>query len=142
MDNNLQTNNQRPGIGAGIITLAVLTFIGGAISLFSGFATLGNLDQINKLSAQFGGPTTSSTEVIIGLIVSAINVISFILILCWKKFGVYLYFGSVILSLIISFINLSKLSSSTGYGFIGILISLIFPIILIVFLKSKFKYFT
>ncbi|MHC1681990.1 MAG: hypothetical protein AB6733_03415 [Clostridiaceae bacterium] len=142
MDNNLQTNNQRPGIGAGIITLAVLIFIFNAITLVTTFGTLSNLDEINRLSAQYGGPTTSSTQIIINLVICAINIISFILILLWKRIGVYLYFGAVILGLVISFINLSKLGALAGFGFIGVAIGLIIPILLIVFLKSKFKYFT
>lgn len=139
MEHDFENNIEGKKLGGGIITLAVITFVFSAIGIVSSIITLLNLDNVNKTLESLGSVPISSTTLIISLIVSIIGVLGFILILLWKKIGIYLYYASIVLSLITTFINTKDFSAFTILGFV---ISLIIPVLLAIFLKNKFKFFT
>lgn len=142
MEQSIENTIEKKKLGGGIITLAVLTFIGTAFSIFINVNSLRTLDTTNKILQESGLTTISSTQLIISIIVSVISTVGFILILCWKKVGVYLYYASFVLGLITSIISLSSNSGMVLFGYIGIAVSVIIPILLAIFLRKRFKYFT
>lgn len=139
MEQNFENTIEQKKLGGGIITLAVITFILSAIGILSSIFTLLNLDKMNQSLESMGVATISSTTLIISLTISTIGVIGFILILLWKKIGVYFYYASTVLSIITTFINTKDFSI---YTYAGLVVGLIIPILLAIFLRNKFKYFT
>ncbi|MHC1685338.1 MAG: hypothetical protein AB6733_20765 [Clostridiaceae bacterium] len=141
MEQNFENTNEKKKLGGGIITLAVLTFIGTAISLFTNINGLSSLDTTNKILQEAGLTTISSTQLIMNIVVSVVSTLGFILILRWNKIGVYLYYASFVLGLIVSFISLSSDNGLGGFVYFKIAFSLIIPILLAIFLRNKFRYF-
>lgn len=141
MEQNFENTGEKRKLGGGIITLAVLTFIGAIISLFTNINALSSLDATNKILQQSGLATISSTQLIMSIVVSVVSALGFILILRWKKIGVYLYYASFVLGVIVNFISLGSNNGSGGFVFFTIAFSLIIPILLAIFLRNKFRYF-
>lgn len=141
MEQDFGNGIEKKKLGGGIIALAVLTFIGAVISLFSNIYSLISLDATNKILQDAGYPAMTSTQFIISIVVSVISAAGFILILRWKKLGVYLYYAAFVLGLAVSIMNISASGAMAAFGYIGIGVSLIIPILLAIFLRNKFKYF-
>lgn len=139
MEHDFENTIENKKLGGGIIALAVITFVFSAFGILGAIISLINLDNINNTLESVGTAPISSTSLIISLIISLIGVLGFILILLWKKIGIYLYYASIILSLITTFINTKDFSVFTV---LGIAVSLIIPVLLAIFLKNKFKFFT
>lgn len=142
METGYEGTIEKKKLGGGIITLAVLTFVFNGLGIIASGVTLSVLDTINKTSESLGMPTLSSTEIIIGIIVAIIGVVGFILILFRKKLGVYLYFASIVLNIIINIMSIASGKPTSALTYIGMAVGLIIPILLAVFLRKKFKYFT
>lgn len=132
MDNNLQTNNERPTIGAGIITLSVLHFIG----IF--FVCVGVVLSFTFKDAiqQYSGVSFTETTIILTLVIELVLLAALILLLRRKKLGVYLYYTVAVLSLA------NNIIFSGGFSIANIITPLVLPIIMFFFIKNKFKYFT
>ncbi|KHD38500.1 membrane protein [Clostridium acetobutylicum] len=124
-------NENDSKVGAGIITISVLHFIGAAFTLIGSLILLGAKDNINNILAQSGqsASTVTNTSIAISLVLVIVLVIGVILILKKKALGVYLYFLSEIISIIYSIVH-------SGFSFM-IILSLILPILMAVFIYQK-----
>lgn len=134
----MEDKNNTEKLGGGIITLCVLTLIGFVFSLLAYLTMLFGKDALIELYNSMGVdastiiPDTAVT--IVSLIISIVIAISVILILMKKSIGVYAYFVAEIISIIASII----LSGFTVFSFV---ISLIFPILMAVFISKKKEVF-
>lgn len=113
-------------IGAGIITMSILIFVGSAFAIFGGIINLAMGDSINQIMLE-GGTIDQSmlptkTDYIISLVTSILSVIFVILILMKKKVGVFAYFGLYILSSVYGLIS----NGITSLGLVSIGINLAF----------------
>lgn len=123
-------NTQPQKLGAGIITVSIIYFI---IVIFGTLGLIVLLTQKDTLIKQGVPITLSTNQIIIGLILQLILIISIILILFKKSIGVYSYFTITILSLI---------NTVMDNGFhLTILLSLILPILMAIFINKKRKLF-
>lgn len=131
---NIEENRR---IGAGIITMSVLYFIGQAFLLISVIINLAFRDQISDFLKQAGTPVDTeitTTQLVITIILSIIIIIAIILILLKKPIGAFIFIGIEILSFIYSAI-VSGVNIFTPLG-------LIFPGLMVFFLyKKKDVYF-
>ncbi|WP_411168296.1 hypothetical protein ACH36K_14365 [Clostridium sp. MB05] len=92
---------EKKKLGAGIITISILYFIGLGFTLLGSIINLLFKDQTNKILAETGtGVQVTTAQILITLITSAIIIISVVLILCRKSIGVILFFATQILSIV------------------------------------------
>ncbi|MDZ7543345.1 hypothetical protein GNF83_19635, partial [Clostridium perfringens] len=83
---------EKKKLGAGIITISILYFIGLGFTLLGSIINLLFKDQTNKILAETGtGVQVTTAQILITLITSAIIIISVVLILCRKSIGVILF---------------------------------------------------
>ncbi|CDM67608.1 putative membrane protein [Clostridium bornimense] len=119
-------------LGGGIITISVLTLVGFAFNLISYLAMLIMGDSLNEMysSMGLGNIIPSTSTLVVSLILSIIIGVSTILILMKKSIGVYGYFIGEVLSIISSIIF-------TGFSLFGLIISLIFPVLMFIFIYKR-----
>jgi len=123
-------DTQSQKLGAGIITISIIHFIGG---IFSILGTIVLLTQKDTLIKQGIPVILSTNQIIINLILQLILIIAIILILFKKSIGVYCYFTITIISIINSIMD-------SGFQWI-IIVSLILPILLAILINKKKKLF-
>lgn len=130
------SNNEK--LGGGIITLCILTLIGFAISLLGYTAMLFGRDALIDLYNSMGIDATALIPVtsilIVELIVSIAIGVSAILILMKKSVGVYAYFVAEIIAIIESIVF-------NGFSIGSLILSLIFPILMAIFISKKKEIF-
>lgn len=122
-------------IGGGIITLAVLHFITSAFALLGAIASLGisGNDEFQKqlTSLNVDYSTLSTGNIVFqSIILRILLVVSLILILNKNKIGIYGYYLFVIASILSTIIF-------NGFNILSIIISLIFPILIGIFISKK-----
>lgn len=124
-------NEQNLKVGAGIITISILHFIG-AFFTFIGYVFMyAYKDKIMNILAQSGQSTAmpSTSSIAINLILEIILVVGLILILNKKNLGAYLYFLSEIVFIIYYII-------ASGFS-LSLLLYFILPIIMAIFIYKK-----
>lgn len=127
-------NNEQQKLGAGIITISVIHFIGAALSILSSvlFIVFGDAikDQMEKVgqSIEF-----TQSQMIAGLVLSVVLVIGVILILLKKTIGVYIYYVYFV-------INIAYTLISSGFR-LSILSSMLLPVLMGVFISQKKELF-
>jgi hypothetical protein len=128
-------NTQSRKLGAGIIIISIIQFIGVIFSVVGSILLFSSKDAIiNKL--QENGQNInilSNTQIIISLIFQLIIAVAIILILVKKSIGIYSYFTVVSINIIYSIIR-------AGFQW-TIIFSLIFPILMAIFINKKKKIF-
>ena len=127
----MEINNQK--LGGGIMTICILTLIGFVITLFSSITMLTGRDKIVESYKTLGLDTsiiTSTGQTVISLILSILIALSVILILMKKSIGIYGYFIVEIISIIASIIF-------SGFSILNIILSLIFPILMAIFISKR-----
>ena len=127
----MEINNQK--LGGGIMTICILTLIGFVFTLFSSITMLTGRDKIVESYKTLGLDTSlipSAGQTIIGLILSILIALSVILILMKKSIGIYGYFIAEIISIIASIIF-------AGFSILNIVLSLIFPILMAIFISKR-----
>ncbi len=130
MDNMINTENREKRVGAGIITMAVLYFIGQALTILGVIINLAFKDQINNFLLEAGtSADVNQTELLITLCIAVIITIAVILILLKKPIGAFAFIGIEILS----FVYKAIISGVTIYT----PLSLIFPGLMIFFIYKK-----
>lgn len=122
-------NTQSQKLGAGIITISIIQLIGAIFSVFGSIILFLSKDKIINELQKTGQSIASDTQITITLILQLLLAISVILILLKKSIGIYSYFTVVAISIIYSII-------STGFQWI-IILSLIFPILMAIFINKK-----
>ncbi|MDP4089827.1 MAG: hypothetical protein Q8930_11230 [Bacillota bacterium] len=123
-------NNQKPGIGAGIITVSIIHFVFSGIGLLIMLAAAAFQDTINStLEASGQTARLTSGQILLSIVFALILILSVILILLKKKIGVFIYFAFAILSPIYSIIT-------SGFSFL-IFLDFILPILMAVFISQK-----
>ena len=111
-------------VGAGILTLCILHFVG------AGFALLGSIALL-ALSATLLEETGSSTvSIVVSIFFIVANVIACIMLLIKQKIGVFLYYGVALLNLVSTF-------ALSGFSFLTLVLALIFPVLMGVFISKK-----
>ncbi|MBU3179721.1 hypothetical protein [Clostridium psychrophilum] len=126
-------NIQKPKVGAGIKTLAIIQLV------FSGFGLIGSImaffmtDATKAQLKTMGIPETSTSTLIIGLVLVIIVALGVILILMKKELGVYIYFVAEVANIMYTIV-------STGFK-PTILISLIIPVLMGIFIWKKKEIF-
>lgn len=128
-------NTEKQKLGAGIITVSIISLLSYVISIFSSINYLVNPASIPKIPEVEGLsiPTITTTTLTIGLIMSILSTLAIILILSKKALGIYLYYLMFIINLLYSLI----MNGFKVYIMIGILISLIFPILMGIFIYKR-----
>lgn len=131
----MEFEQENKKIGAGIITLSVLHFITSALTILGGIILLGvsvNDDLQKELTSLNVDLSTLNTGNIVFqcIILRIILVVSLILILNKNKIGIYGYYLFVIASII------SKIVFN-GFNISSIIMSLIFPILMGIFISKK-----
>ncbi|WP_300349395.1 hypothetical protein [Clostridium sp.] len=124
--------NKENKLGAGIITLSVLTIISVFITYFSNICLL--IPSVQNNLKQKGIPIEklglNKSIIVIGLISATILLISVILILMKKALGIYLYYLLFLANLIYSTVL-------HGFNIKSLIISIIFPALFGYFLYKK-----
>ena len=95
-------------LGVGINIIAWLYIVGGFIGTFSIIASLFFKDGINEIMAQTGQPQITDSmmpTLYISAIMGIIQLVATIMILRKSKIGVFVFFGTTILSTVYSFIT-------------------------------------
>ena len=131
----MEFEQENKKIGAGIITLSVLHFITSALTILGCIILLGvsvNDDLQKELTSLNVDLSTLNTGNIVFqcIILRIILVVSLILILNKNKIGIYGYYLFVIASII------SKIVFN-GFNISSIIMSLIFPILMGIFISKK-----
>lgn len=125
-------NDKQNKLGAGIITLSVLSILGVAITYLSNICFL--IPSVQEFYKQIGVPLEqlglNTTVIIISLISSTISLISIILILMKKALGIYIYYLLFIANLIYSIVLF-------GFSVKSLILSIIFPALFGFFLYKK-----
>ena len=127
----METTNQK--LGGGIMTICILTLIGFVFTLFSSITMLTGRDKIVESYKTLGLDTSlipSTGQTVISLILSILIALSVILILMKKSIGIYGYFIAEIISIIASIIF-------SGFSILNIVLSLIFPILMAIFISKR-----
>ncbi|NEU06342.1 MULTISPECIES: hypothetical protein [Clostridium] len=127
MENN-NVNDMK--LGAGIITMSVLTLIGSAFAVLGCVFQILFKDKIQQFSAGIEGAVLDPMTIAISLVMSLILVVSIILILRKKSLGVYIYGTIEIVSLIYNIIMSPE-------NIIWTLVGLIFPLLMGFFIYKK-----
>ena len=119
-------------LGAGIITLSVLHFIASALVIFSGIVLLcaGQISEVQKELAGLNSEISTGLIVFQFIILRIILIISLILLLKKNKIGVYGYYLFILITIISGIV-------SSGFNILNIAISLIFPILMGIFISKK-----
>lgn len=126
-------NKQSQKLGAGIITVSIIHFIGSIFSILGSIILFTSKDKIiNELQAN-GQNIASNTQITISLILQLILTIAIILILIKKSIGIYSYFTVIAINIIYSVI-------STGLQW-TVIFSLILPILMAIFINKKKELF-
>lgn len=107
--------NNKEGLGVGIITFSVISLISAIVlgGVFIGLVALGGKEVEGELF---------SVQVILQIVLFILSVVGIIFILRRRRFGVYLYFASWILSTVYSVVSEGFILSN-GYE---VLITLIY----------------
>ena len=122
-------------IGGGIITLSVLHFIASALVILGAVILIGvsgdsefqkQLASLNVDSSALSTGTIIFEDIILRILL----IVSLILILKKNKIGVYGYYLFVIASILSTIIF-------NGFDILSIIISLIFPILMGIFISKK-----
>ena len=122
-------------IGGGIITLSVLHFIASALVILGAVILIGvsgdsefqkQLASLNVDSSALSTGTIIFEDIILRILL----IVSLILILKKNKIGVYGYYLFVIASILSTIIF-------SGFDILSIIISLIFPILMGIFISKK-----
>ena len=121
-------------LGIGIIIITILMLLGSILGIVSdlGAMFLGDL-VVETYDGEVIQSTVSNSQLIIDIILRIIFLISAILIFMKKSLGIYCYFIVVIISIIASIIF-------NGFS-IAIISSLIFPILMAIFVARKREVF-
>jgi hypothetical protein len=123
-------------LGVGINIIAWLYVVGGVIGIFSTIGSIFFKDGINEIMVQAGQPQITDSMIsmlYISAIIGIIQLVATIMILRKSKIGVFVFFGTTILSTVYSFITQPVGISS----FIG----LILPVLLGLFIYKKKEVF-
>lgn len=128
-------NAQSQKLGAGIIIISVIQFISVLLSILGAILLLSSKNVIiNTLRANGQNINIlSNTQITINIIFQLMIAISIILILVKKSIGIYSYFTVVAINIIYSVI-------STSFQW-TIVFSLIFPILMAIFINKKKELF-
>lgn len=128
----MKTNNEK--LGAGIITISILSLITVVFGLIGGISILSTPREEFVKTYELAGldPATIPAvgQTIVSLILIIILGVSVILILMKKSVGVYGYFISQIISIISSIIF-------SGFSISNIVLGLILPILMAIFILKK-----
>lgn len=133
--------NDDQKVGGGIIAIAILTFIANFFGIIGNLVIIAMPDKIR--SVYEGNSLISSEQVdelvnmpsaVISLILSILLVVSLILLLQKKTIGVYGYFVIELVSIVVSIIF-------NGFSLLSLIMSLIFPIIMLCLVKGKTEVF-
>ncbi|PJI09680.1 MULTISPECIES: hypothetical protein [Clostridium] len=128
-------NENKPKLGGGIIALSVIQLIIYILMLIGTIFVYVSKDKIIEILNNSGTDTSaitkafSTTNLIIGLVLTLLLIIGIILILSRKVLGVYIYFLSILANLIVTIV-------SQGFS-AGILIQLILPVLTAIFIFQK-----
>ncbi|MDV4152722.1 hypothetical protein R0131_17985 [Clostridium sp. AL.422] len=129
----MQNTVERKTVGAGIITMSILDFLGQVIVILGCLINIFGADFMNSYYENMGLVNPSAeiniAEIFITLAISVIITVSVILILAKKPIGAYMFIGIEVLSLIYRVIT-SGISIFTPLG-------LIFPALMIFFIYKK-----
>ena len=130
-------NNQSQKLGAGIITVSVLHLIGAAFSILTMLVTYLNKGAVSSLltaeqASEFNS-ALSGSKAVITIILALALALGVILILLKKALGVYVYFTCIILSIVNSIIT-------SGFSWV-IIFSIIFPVLMAIFINKKKELF-
>jgi hypothetical protein len=127
-------NNEQQKLGAGIITVSIIHFIGSALSILTSVLFIVFGDVIKEEAEKLGQTLElSQSQMIIGLVLTVLLVIGVILILLKKTIGVYIYFAIVAINIIYSLV-------SSGFS-LSIITSMILPVLMGVFISQKKELF-
>lgn len=117
-------------IGAGIITISILTFIGGFFNIIGSLMFLLFKDSFKEAYKTLGIELPSDSTKIIFFVISILLVISTILLLMKNKIGVFGYFILQAISIIITI-------ATTGFSVMGLILDLILPVLMAIFVAQK-----
>ena len=128
----MEYDNSEERLGSGIITLSVLHFIMSFLSFVGAIIILiasSSIDFKNQLSS-INVNLNTTTIIFQNIILRIILVVSLILILRKNKFGIYGYFLFAIASIISTIVT-------SGFNILSIILSLVFPILMGIFMFKK-----
>lgn len=126
----MQNTVESKKVGAGIITMSVLDFIGQFFVILGSLSSIIFKDVMDSSLESMGIVSEVNTvELLITLAISVIITVSVILILFKKPIGAYMFIGIEVLSFIYKVIT-------TGFT-IATPVGLIFPALMIFFIYKK-----
>ncbi|MBU5455238.1 hypothetical protein [Caproiciproducens sp. MSJ-32] len=127
-------NSKSEKIGSGILIVSILQLIGSILSILGYISIILMRDQINKLNTLAGNEQITNGQIFILITITLVTVVGLILILAKKKLGIYIYYSSIITNIICNIIV-------SGINLLNISLSLILPILMMIFIiKKKYVY--
>ena len=122
-------NENENKVGAGILTLCILHFIGSVLGIFSVLFSAAVITP--ELASQSGISADSITASIIPtIIISILMVVACIMLLLKQKIGVFLYFFVVLANVIVTI-------ALSGFSPISLILALILPVLMTIFISKK-----
>jgi hypothetical protein len=126
-------NYEDQTLGGGIIAIAVLQLFFSVISIILLVSTYLYKDQLSQITGAEEVAKITLGQVTLNTLIVLLLLVGIILILFKKSIGIYIYFASVAINVIYTFIL-------NGFSF-SILISLILPVLMGVFINQKKELF-
>ena len=128
----MEYDDEENRLGGGIITLSVLHFIMSFLSIVGAIVllTAGSSSEFQEALGSLAADLSTGTIIFEDIILRIVLIISLILILRKNKIGVYGYFLFAIVSLIFTIVT-------SGFHIASIIVSLIFPILMAIFIAKK-----
>ena len=126
-------NIKKQKVGAGILTIAIITFIGSAFGLIGSIISMSDIDKTNAGLKSLNLPETTIFALVISLVFTAIITLAVILILMKKEIGIYIYFIAVVANIVYTVVV-------NGFKPIQIA-SFIMPVLMAIFIWKKKEVF-
>ena len=127
-------NVQKPKVGAGILTMAIIELVLMGFSLIGLVYSFFMTDAAKVQLKTMGIPETPTSTLVISLIITIIIILSIVLILMKKELGIYIYFIAEVASIVYSIVN-------NGFS-PWMLVSLIIPVLMGIFIWNKKEIFS
>lgn len=135
----MENNQENLELGGGIKAVSIIQIVLDSLGIISYLLFIAFKDQLIEIVKNAGQNTAAissitTSRIAISLIFAAIIIISLVLILKRKAAGVFLYFASTIISIVLNIIL-------SGFNVVSLIFSLIFPVIMAILISNKKQVF-
>lgn len=128
-------NVQSKKLGAGIITISIIHLVIYGFTILGLLINLFGKDMIHQILTESGQPIPEITtgQIVITLVLISLLTCGIILIMCKKALGIYVYFTTTVINIVVGII-MNGFKTNSLYG-------LILPVLLGIFIYLKKEVF-